>query len=150
MMMQSRRSQLIRAFLLLLVSSYAAASEFRGYDNTQHLIAGDKERGEKENIWYHPSRMLNPSTTCPWPDDITSLSNVRSGQYGSEKGDCFYMYWDPNVGCDIANGNNNTCPLFIYVDGTGHAANIDDRDSFYMVEMAQRGYVAVTVDYGKN
>jgi hypothetical protein len=37
----------------------------------------------------------------------------------------------------------------VYVDGTTHAADIDERDSTFMVEMAQRGYVAVTVDYGE-
>ena len=38
----------------------------------------------------------------------------------------------------------------VYVDGTENAADIDERDSIFMVEMAQRGYVAVTVDYGKS
>lgn len=37
----------------------------------------------------------------------------------------------------------------VYVDGTENAADIDERDSTYMIEMAQRGYIAVTVDYGK-
>jgi hypothetical protein len=138
--MQSRRSQLIRSssFLLLVSRDVAATVSsstsnspesgivdpnlhrlLRGHDNaTAHLlIAAEKESaGEEEepiNIipWYHPSRILNPSTTCPWPDDITSLSDVRSGQYGSETGDCFYMYWDPSK-CDITNGNNNKCPLY--------------------------------------
>lgn len=128
--------------------------------------------------WYHPSRILSPLKTCPWPD-ITSLANVRSGQYGSETGDCFYMYYDPSI-C----GNENKCPLYseyiifysidryvdnsylmfqhlrlciccldstsVYVDGTENAGDIDERDSTYMVEMAKRGYVAVTVDYGKS
>lgn len=38
----------------------------------------------------------------------------------------------------------------VYVDGTENAGDIDERDSTYMVEMAKRGYVAVTVDYGKS
>lgn len=37
----------------------------------------------------------------------------------------------------------------VYVDGTENAADIDERDSTYMIEMAKRGYIAVTVDYGK-
>jgi len=37
----------------------------------------------------------------------------------------------------------------VYVDGTEQGANIDDRDTVYMAEMAERGYVAVTVDYGE-
>lgn len=37
----------------------------------------------------------------------------------------------------------------MYVDGTEHGADIDERDTVYMAEMAERGYVAVTVDYGE-
>lgn len=37
----------------------------------------------------------------------------------------------------------------MYVDGTEQGADIDERDTKYMSEMASRGYVAVTVDYGK-
>lgn len=93
------------------------------YNAASHVLAAAEKEGaavrvgegeKEENIlpWYHSSRMLlNPSTTCPWPDDITSLSDVRSGQYGSETGDCFYIYWDPSK-CDITNGNNNKCPLY--------------------------------------
>ena len=68
--------------------------------------------GSDEEIiipWYHPSkRILEPSTTCPWPDDITSLTDVRSGQYGSMVGDCFYMYYDSNI-CGV---DGNRCPLY--------------------------------------
>jgi len=85
--------------------------------------------------------MLNPLSTCPWPDE-TSLISVRSGQYGSETGDCFYMYYDSSK-CDF----ENKCPLYVYVDGSGNAEDIDERDSTYMLEMAQRGFVTVVVDY---
>ena len=37
----------------------------------------------------------------------------------------------------------------MYVDGTEQGADIDERDTLYMAEMAARGYVAVTVDYGE-
>mmetsp|Transcript_13934 Transcript_13934/g.23703 ORF Transcript_13934/g.23703 Transcript_13934/m.23703 type:complete len:487 (+) Transcript_13934:102-1562(+) len=166
--MQSQRcQQLIRGALLLLVSSNTASASsltslnnrsesdivdsnlprlLRGNENTLdgHLnaaIKGEEDESVETTPWYHPSRMLNPLTTCPWPDD-TSLVDVRSGQYGSETGDCFYMYYDASK-C----GNGNKCPLYIYVDGTENAADIDERDSTYMIEMAQRGYIAVTVDY---
>eukprot|EP00986_Skeletonema_menzelii_P015218 scaffold11304_cov135-Skeletonema_menzelii.AAC.4 len=89
------------------------------YSLNYNVTAEIQEEADEITPWYHPSRMLNPLTTCPWPD-ITSLANVRSGQYGSET---------------------------VYVDGTENAADIDERDSTYMVEMAKRGYIAVTVDY---
>lgn len=59
--------------------------------------------------WYHPTRMLVPNEFCPAPDAITTLPNVRTGQYGSSTGDCFYMYWDPSK-CDLPSGK--TCPLY--------------------------------------
>lgn len=37
--------------------------------------------------------------------------------------------------------------MLVYVDGTANAADIDERDTTYMIEMAQRGYIAVVVDY---
>lgn len=65
------------------------------------------EEGDVTTPWYHPSsRKLNPLTTCPWPD-VTSLANVRSGQYGSKTGDCFYMYYDSRK-CDF----EHKCPLY--------------------------------------
>lgn len=42
-----------------------------------------------------------------------------------------------------------TLSIKVYVDGTEHGADIDERDTVYMAEMAERGYVAVTVDYGE-
>eukprot|EP00985_Skeletonema_marinoi_P016392 scaffold8803_cov88-Skeletonema_marinoi.AAC.2 len=144
MQSSQRCQQLIRAFLLLVSSNTASASSLtslnnrsesdivdpnlprllRGNENTLdgHLnaaIKGEEDESVETTPWYHPSRMLNPLTTCPWPDN-TSLVDVRSGQYGSET---------------------------VYVDGTENAADIDERDSTYMIEMAQRGYIAVTVDY---
>ena len=40
--------------------------------------------------------------------------------------------------------------MTVYVDGTENAADIDERDSTYMIQMAKREYIAVTVDYGKS
>ena len=132
-----RRQQLIRALSLLLVSIHALAassstsnnndnhrseSDIDAADNLPHHLRG-KENSLEHNLttttiqedtteeiistpWYHPSRILSPLKTCPWPD-ITSLANVRSGQYGSENGDCFYMYYDPSI-C----GHENKCPLY--------------------------------------
>ena len=37
----------------------------------------------------------------------------------------------------------------MYVDGTEQGADIDESDTVDMAEMAGRGYVAVTVDYGE-
>jgi hypothetical protein len=53
--------------------------------------------------------MLVPNEFCPTPDAITTLSGVRTGQYGSSEGDCFYMYWDP-IKCDLDTGE--LCPLY--------------------------------------
>ena len=94
-----------------------------------------------DTTWWEQGRMLTPSTVCPTPDS-TKLSPVRSGQYGSSTGDCFYMYWDPTI-CNM----KNKCPLYVYVDGTHHSEDIDDQDTTFMKEMAARGYVAVAVDY---
>ncbi len=96
-----------------------------------------------DTSWLEQSqgRMLTPSTVCPYPDS-TNLSPVRSGQYGSSTGDCFYMYWDPEK-CNM----KSKCPLYVYVDGTRNGADIDDRDSVFMKEMAARGFIAVTADY---
>lgn len=68
------------------------------------------ESSEAEALpWYHPTRMLVPNKSCPAPDTITTLPNVRTGQYGSSTGDCFYMYWDPSK-CDLLSGK--LCPLY--------------------------------------
>ena len=133
--MQSQRcQQLVRALLLLVSSNYSASASsltssnnnrsesdidivdpnlprlLRGNENTLDGHTNAAIKGEDELVetspWYHPSRMLNPLTTCPWPDN-TSLADVRSGQYGSETGDCFYMYYDPSK-C----GNGRKCPLY--------------------------------------
>ena len=131
MQSSQRCQQLIRAFLLLVSSNTASASSLtslnnrsesdivdpnlprllRGNENTLdgHLnaaIKGEEDESVETTPWYHPSRMLNPLTTCPWPDN-TSLVDVRSGQYGSETGDCFYMYYDTSK-C----GNGKKCPLY--------------------------------------
>lgn len=77
---------------------------------TTKLQTNSVESTEAEALpWYHPTRMLVPNEFCPAPDTITTLSNVRTGQYGSSTGDCFYMYWDPSK-CDLASGK--TCPLY--------------------------------------
>lgn len=132
------RELLLLIFLLGLHSSIA--TELRG--SVVNEVADLKHSNNNNNTeWYDHGRMLMPSQVCPYPD-ATNLSPVRSGQYGNEAGDCFYMYWDPSI-CN----KDNRCPLYIYVDGTWNAQNIDDRDTTYMKEMAKRGYVAVTVDY---
>ena len=67
------------------------------------------ESSEAEALpWYHPTRMLVPNKSCPAPDTITTLPNVRTGQYDSSTGDCFYMYWDPSK-CDLP---GKLCPLY--------------------------------------
>ena len=127
-MQSQKRFQLIRAaLLLLLVSSITLAASstpnndrsesdivnpnyprlLRHNENTlNHNNLTATAIKEEETPWYHPSRMLNPLSTCPWPDE-TSLISVRSGQYGSETGDCFYMYYDSSK-CDF----ENKCPLY--------------------------------------
>ena len=115
-----------------------------GSDADASDLNGERARSEQNvdgTAWWRDERMLKAGTYCPYPDS-TSLSSVRSGQYGSETGDCYYMYWDSNQ-CHT----DKKCPLYIYVDGTQHGSDIDDRDTTFMREMAARGYVAVTVDY---
>jgi len=166
-MQSQKRFQPIRALFLLLVSTItlvksASTSNDSKSDRTEsdivnpnhprllrhdgntlnnHNLRSDATINEDITPWYHPNRMLSPLTTCPWPDE-TSLANVRSGQYGSMTGDCFYMYYDSSK-CDF----EHKCPLYVYVDGTVNAEDLDDRDSTYMIEMAQRGFISVVVDY---
>mmetsp|Transcript_28048 Transcript_28048/g.52942 ORF Transcript_28048/g.52942 Transcript_28048/m.52942 type:complete len:415 (-) Transcript_28048:279-1523(-) len=103
--------------------------------------------GEEPTWWEkyrHQQRSLQ-STSCPTPDVFTNLDPIRTGQYSSNTGDCFYIYWDPSK-CTFA----NKCPLYVYVDGTSNAQDIDDRDYEFMAQMASRGYIAVTADYADN
>lgn len=114
-------------------------TNLRGSGSDEELAL--QEQHVDDTTWWEQGRMLTPSTVCPTPDS-TKLSPVRTGQYGSSTGDCFYMYWDPEI-CNV----RNKCPLYVYVDGTHHSEDIDDQDTTFMKEMAARGYVAVTVDY---
>ena len=107
----------------ILAASAAAtttsSSNNDGTENKHLLRSGNNKSGSVSNSiesteaealpWYHPTRMLVPNVFCPAPDTITTLPNVRTGQYGSSTGDCFYMYWDPSK-CDLASGK--TCPLY--------------------------------------
>lgn len=140
-MPSTMRALLLLIFLLGLNSSIA--TDLRGSSVVNEAADLKHSNNNNNNTEWYDHRMLMPSQTCPYPD-ATNLSPVRSGQYGNEAGDCFYMYWDPNI-CNM--DNNNLCPLYIYVDGTWNAQDIDERDTTYMKEMAKRGYVAVTVDY---
>ena len=82
----------------------------RGSSNNKLQSNNSVESSEAEALpWYHPTRMLVPNKFCPAPDVITTLPNVRTGQYGSSTGDCFYMYWDPSK-CDLTSGK--LCPLY--------------------------------------
>jgi len=134
-----------RALLLSLglVSSNAididdvTVTNLRGGDQARP-IQFQKEHVDDETLW-EQGRLLTPSTVCPYPDSI-NLSPIRSGQYST--GDCFYMYWNSNK-CNL----KSKCPLYVYVDGTTLSEDVDDRDAFFMKEMAARGYVAVAADY---
>lgn len=81
----------------------------RGNNNKKNDSVSKSIESTEDLPWYHPTRMLVPNEFCPASDTITTLSGVRTGQYGSSTGDCFYMYWDPSK-CDLASGK--TCPLY--------------------------------------
>ncbi|KAK1733276.1 hypothetical protein QTG54_015993 [Skeletonema marinoi] len=132
-----------RALVFILISLLGLASS-KAAEDVANLRGSDEALARHEpvddTIWWEQGRMLRPDTVCPYPDS-TNLSPVRSGQYGSSTGDCFYMYWDPTK-CNM----KSKCPLYVYVDGT-ISGDFDDRDTVFMKEMAARGYVAVTADY---
>lgn len=133
-----------RALLSLLVFLLPGIVFSNFVEDVTNLRGSGSEDGHADDTtttWWEQGRMLVPSTVCPYPDS-TNLSPVRSGQYGSSVGDCFYMYWDPEK-CNM----KSKCPLYVYVDGTRNGADIDDRDSVFMKEMAARGFVAVAADY---
>ena len=126
-------------FLISLVN-LSSSNAFEDVVNSR-LRGGDAAADVNTAWWDHERILQDAGRTCPYPDS-TNLSSVWSGQYGSVTGDCYYMYWDP-IKCNM----QTKCPLYVYVDGTEHGNDIDDRDTTFMKEMAARGYVAVAVDY---
>ena len=95
-------------------SSYAEGRSLRvGNDLTDEWWNNDRQ--------HHHQRSLQ-NLDCPEPDTFTSnLSSVRTGQYSSTTGDCFYLYWDPAI-CH----STSKCPLYVYVDGTANAQGKDN------------------------
>lgn len=133
-----------RALLPILILLLLPCIVFSNFvEDVTNLRGSSSGEEDDTKTWWEQGqgRMLTPSTVCPYPDS-TNLSPVRSGQYGSSTGDCFYLYWDPEK-CNM----KSKCPLYVYVDGTRNGADIDDRDSVFMKEMAARGFIAVAADY---
>jgi hypothetical protein len=131
------------ALLFFLISLGIVSSN--AVEDVTHLRRGSDEalarleHGDNKT-WWEQDRVLRPDNVCPYPDS-SNISSVRSGQYGSSTGDCFYMYWDPEK-CNM----NSNCPLYVFLDGTMQS-NSYVRDTIFMKEMAARGYVSVVVDY---
>lgn len=137
---------LSRALLFLLISlglvSSNAVEDVTNLRGSDEALARQKQQHvDDTTTWWEQGRELTPSTVCPYPDSV-NLSPVRSGQYGSSAGDCFYLYWNPNK-CNM----KSKCPLYVFVDGTLQSEDVDDRDSLFMKEMAERDHVAVVADY---
>jgi len=114
------------------------------------VSATDAVLQNKGNLRHHHGKEIDIASTrrdlqsadCTVPDS-TTFPIQGTGEYSQgSRIDCFYMHWD-NTKCNGA----NSCPLFIYVDGTTNAQDIDNRDTVFMEEMAKQGYVTVTVDY---
>ena len=109
-------------FTLSLVSIFVATSFSSSYAEGRSLRIGKDVTDEWWNNDHHQRSLQNQE--CPTPDTFTSnLSFVRTGQYSSTSGDCFYLYWDPAI-CHPT----NKCPLYVYVDGTGNAQGKDNWD----------------------